>query len=230
VKSLDPVNATTVGHTFSEDLELSPDVDVFSFHDYQGTRRRVEESYVRAEAIARKYDKPLINSEMACVRRAYPYDMALEICERHKIGWYVFELMIPGDWSDVHGLVYSDGTVRDPSIIAAIYGWHRKRDPETSIKENPNREGQVQRALNELKQALDGGGRGRESASTDELLEAAEYCANLLEAAQMVAMREPPTARIRSWRSQPPKERDRAAIREFASELGETLRKQCNLP
>jgi hypothetical protein len=31
--------------------------------------------------------------------------------------------------------------------------------------------------------------------STDDLLEAAEYCANLLEAAEMVPMHEPPTAK-----------------------------------
>jgi hypothetical protein len=137
--------------------------------------------------------------------------------------------MVSGGWSDVHGLVYPDGTVRDPSIIAAIYGWHRNRDLNTSIKENPNREGHVQKALDQLKAALDEGSGRRRLSSTDNILEAAEYCANLLEAAQMVPMREPPTAKILFWRSQPPEERDQEAIRKFAYELGQTLKKCCNM-
>ena len=229
VRSLDPVNAITIGHTFAKDLEWCTDVDVFSFHDYLPIRQKVEESYVLAEEIARKYNKPVLNSEIACVCRANPYDMALDICERHKMGWYVFELMISGGWSDVHGLVYPDGTVRDPSIIAAIYGWHRNRDLNTSIKENPNREGHVQKALDQLKAALAEGNGRRRSSSTDDILEAAEYCANLLEAAQMVPMHEPPTAKIQFWRSQPPEKRDQQAIRKFAYELGQTLKECCNM-
>ncbi|MBP8304077.1 MAG: hypothetical protein KBE04_08120 [Phycisphaerae bacterium] len=238
LKSLDPVNATTIGHTFARDIEWCPDVDVFSFHDYLPTRAQVENSYLEAEAIAKKYSKPVLNSEIACVCRANPYDMALEICERHKMGWYVFELMIGGGWSDVHGLVYPDGTVRDPSIIAALYGWHRNRDLNTSIQENPNREGHVQKAMDQLEAALGStsrggrGGRGRGPAApvnTDAVLEAAEYCANLLEAAQMVPMHEPPTARIQFWRSQPPEKRDAEAIRKFAFELGRTLKEWCNM-
>jgi len=238
VKSLDPTNATTIGHTFAKDIEWCADVDVFSFHDYSPTRAKVEENYVLAKEIAKKHNKPLINSEMACICRANPYDVALEAAERHKIGWYVFNLIVtPGGWGDVHGLVYPDGTIRDPSIIAAIYGWHRNRDLSTAVKENPNREGHVQRAIDQLKTALGpgsrgGGRRGRGAApplNTDAVLEAAEYCANLLEAAQMVPMHEPPTAKIRQWRSQPADQRDQEAIRKFALELGQTLEKQCDM-
>jgi hypothetical protein len=42
-------------------------------------------------------------------------------------------------------------------------------------------------------------------------------------------MREPPTARIQFWRSQPPEKRDEAAIRKFAYELGQTLKESCNM-
>ncbi len=243
VKSVDPVNATTIGHTFAKDIEWCTNVDVFSFHDYSPTRQKVEDSYVQAEAIAKKYNKPLLNSEMACVCRANPYDVSLEIAERHKVGWYVFQLIVtPGGWGDVHGLVYRDGTIRDPSIIAAIYGWQRNRDLNSMIVENPNREGHVQKALNQLRTALGPaprGGRGGRGArgrgespapvNTDAILEAAEYCANLLEAAQMVPMREPPTAKIQHWRSQPAEQRDQEAIRKFALELGQTLEKQCDM-
>ncbi len=238
VKSLDPTNATTIGHTFARDLEWCTNVDVFSFHDYSETRQRIETNYVLAETISKKYGKPLINTETACVCRANPYDVALEVAERHKVGWYVFQLMVtPGGWGDVHGLVYRDGTIRDPSIIAAIYGWHRNRDLNSAVPENPNREGHVRKALDQLRAALgDGsrgsGARGRGPAApvnTDAILEAAEYCANLLEASQMVPMHEAPTAKIQFWRSQAPDQRDPAAIRKFAVELGRTLEEWCNM-
>lgn len=225
VRSKDPVNAITVGHTIPENLHWSPDVDVLSFHDYASTRKLMERNYTLAEAFAKKHGKPLINSELGCVCRANPYDVALEACERHKIGWYVFNLMIEGGWSDVHGIVYPDGTVRDPSIVAALYGWHRKRDLRTSIVENSNREDGARRALARLENALDRPTReGGEIDPTDTILEAAEFCANLLEAAQLVPMREPPSAKILRWRSQARGERDIKAIRGFALEIRDKVR------
>lgn len=233
VKKLDPVNAVTVGYAFSEELENSADlVDVLSFHDYLGTRQRVENSYRVAEETSKKYgNKPVLNSEMACIARSNPYDMALEICARHKMGWYVFELVIEGYWSEVHGLVYPDGTIRDPSIIAALFGFYRNRDLKTSIRPDPNREGRANRALEELEAALkdDPSVFHHRKTSTDKILEAAEYCANFLEAAEMVPMYEPPTAKIKFWREQAEEERDRDAIRAFAYELGLTLKKQCGI-
>ncbi len=202
VKKIDPKNAITIGHTFPADIRLAADlVDVICFHDYLGTRKRVEESYATAEKFSKQYNKPLINSELGCIGRANPYDMALEICENHKAGWYVFELMVSGYWSDIHGLVYPDGTIRDPSIIAAIYGFHRNRDLKTSIKPNPNKENNVNAGLKMLENALKDDVRQFRArrTSTDEILEAAEYCANLLEASEMVPMYDPPTARIRAW-------------------------------
>jgi len=45
-----------------------------------------------------------------------------------KVGWYIWELMIVREgWGPVHGVFYEDGTVRDPSIAAAIMGFFRKR-------------------------------------------------------------------------------------------------------
>jgi len=49
----------------------------------------------------------------------------LEISEKHKTGWYLFNLMISGYWGEVHGLFYPDGTIRDPAIIAAVMGFYR---------------------------------------------------------------------------------------------------------
>ena len=232
VKKLDPVNATTVGNTFPRYLEDTADlVDVLSFHDYLGTRKQVEASYQLAEEVAQKYHKPVLNSEMACIARANPYDMSIEICREHKMGFYVFELMIRGYWSTVHGIFYPDGTVRNPDIVAALLGFYRNRDLRTMVIPQPNREGRAAQALKELETALQGKPSvfGYRGSSTDDILEAAEHCANFLEAAQMVPMDEPPTARIKFWRSQPEEERDQAAIRAFAYQLGETLKKQCQL-
>jgi endo-1,4-beta-mannosidase len=95
VKNLDPVNATTVGYEKSISLEPTAElVDVLSFHEYTQTRASVEESYRVAEETAKKHgDKPRLSTETACIARANPYDMVLEISEKHKTGWYVFELM-----------------------------------------------------------------------------------------------------------------------------------------
>ena len=65
--------------------------------------------------------------------------------------------------------------------------------------------------------------------STNKILDAAEYAANLLEAAEMVPMYEPPTAKIKFWREQPEAKRDRLAIRSFAYDLGLTLKKYCQI-
>jgi hypothetical protein len=232
VKELDPENTVTVGNTFVRDTEPTVDlVDVISFHDYLETRQRVENTYLQAEALAEKYGKPLINSELACLCRANPYDMALEICERHHVGWYLFWLMVEGYWGDVHGIVYPDGTVRDPAIVAAIYGFHRNRDIATRIRPNPNKEGHVHRALKLVQKALADETetfRHRRT-SSDDILEAAEYCANLLEGCEMVPMYEPPTAKILAWRQQPEEERDIDAIRAFAWDLAQTLKKWCQI-
>ena len=234
VKKIDPVNAVTVGYAFSSEMEDSADlVDVLSFHDYTPTRASVEDAYRTAEEIAKKYGKPLLNTETACIARANPYDEVLQIAEEHKTGWYLFNLMIGGYWGEVHGIFYPDGTVRDPSIVAAIMGFYRNRDLDTIVRALPNREGHAEKALQEIEDALkqDKGtlGHPRAAASMERILDAAEHAANLLEAAQMVPMNVPPTAQILYWRRQPPEKLDREAIRKLAYELGLELKKDCQL-
>lgn len=232
VKTLDPMNTTTVGHAFATDLETTGDlVDVLSFHDYTPLRSTIEEAYRIAAEVSKKTGKPMLNSETGCIGRANPYDMVLEIAGKHHTGWYLFNLMIEGYWGEIHGLFYPDGTIRDPVSIAAVMGFYRNRDLNAMIKPVPNREGQAERALKAIESALkDNPDAFRHSkTSTDIILDAAEYAANLLEAAEMVPMHVPPTARIKSWRAQPPAERDRDAIRAFAYDLGFLLKKHCLL-
>jgi tetratricopeptide (TPR) repeat protein len=243
VKKIDPVNAVTVGYWLPRFCENTADlVDVISFHDYLETRSRVEKSYAIAEEVSKKYNKPLINSELGAVGRSNPYDMALEICNEHHVGWYVYDLIISGYWSDIQGLVYPDGTIRDPSAIAAIYGFYSKRDLNTTIKIDLNRDKHPEKAIELLEKALRGDLDSLSDVyeitpfktsgnSVDDILEAAEYCANLLEGAGMAQMWEPPTAKIQTWRAMSVAERNAAKeeIREFAYNLAIQLKKYCEL-
>jgi hypothetical protein len=232
VRKLDPVNALTVGYEYSSQLDVAADLeDVISFHDYTPLRSTIEAAYRTAEEISTRYGKPMLNSETACIARANPYDVVLQIAEEHKTGWYLFNLIIQGYWGEVHGLFYPDGTIRDPAIIAAVMGFYRNRDLNTIVKPVPNREGHAERALKAIEAALtDDPNTFRHSkTSTDKLLDAAEYAANLLEAAEMVPMYVPPSAQIRYWREQPLEKRDRDAIRAFTYDLGLTLKRQCML-
>ncbi|MDE5740066.1 MAG: glycoside hydrolase family 5 protein [Bacteroidaceae bacterium] len=233
VRQLAPKNAITVGTTLSMNLEeASADlVDVLSFHDYSTTTAGMERSYEIAEKVAEKYKKPMLNSETGCMGRANPYDLAIQTCEKHGAGWYLFELMISGYWSDIHGIFYPDGTIRDPSIVAAIMGCFRNRDANTMIKERPNKEGYAQWAVRQVEEALkeETAMFNHRRASTDRILEAAEFCANLLESSQMIPMHDLPTAQIAAWRKQPANERDAQAIRRFTYDLAQKLKSYCQL-
>jgi len=232
VKKLDPVNATTVGYEKSNQLPGTSDlVDVLTFHEYTQLRSTMEAAYAFAEEQSKKFNKPMMNTETGCIARADPYDVILEISAKHKTGWYLFNLIIQGYWGEIHGLFYSDGTIRDPATIAAIMGCYRNRNLNTIIKPVPNREGHATKAIKAIEDALgDKPSTFSYSAnSTDKILDAAEYAANLLEGAEMVPMYVPPSAQIRYWREQLPEKRDRDAIRAFAYELALTLRKYCLL-
>jgi hypothetical protein len=226
VKELDPDGCITIGHTEACDLEPSAAwVDVLCFHDYRETRARIAENYDLAEALGRKYGKPVINSETCCNCRANPYDLAIKTCVDRQMGFYVFCLLAEGFWGEVHGLIYPDGTIRNPEAIAALYGFFINRSP-SRIKPNPNREGYVYKAIKGLEEALtDTRGLFKNvDRSSNEILEAAEYAANLLEANGMVATYDLPSAKILDWRAQQESERDMVAIRKFAYDLGKTLK------
>jgi len=224
VKELDPEGCITIGHTEACDLEPSSAwVDVITFHDYRETRARIAENYDLAEEVGRKYGKPVINSETCCLCRANPYDVELEMCRKYNVGYYLFELMVEPKgriWSRVHGIFYPDGTVRDPSIVAGIMGCFRNRS-ETFIYPDVNMEGHGDKAIAFAKEALD------RRAPQEDLLEAAEYIANLLESGELVPMAYPPTAKIFAWRRNPAD--DVNEVRAFLYDLIEKLRKACEI-
>ncbi len=190
-QELDPVTPVTIGATFADNMiEMGDAVDVLSFHDYSPTRAQVRANIEKAKAYAAKVGKPLVNSEMACIARANPYDVTLQEHMQAHVGWYIFELMITPGWGIVHGVFYPDGTVRDPSIVAALFGIFRNRESAV-IDEVPDRENHLTEAVAKNKKWL-------ADANPDWKmgLDLAETSANLLESAQISPMHDLPTRKI----------------------------------
>jgi hypothetical protein len=181
----------TIGFAFVPGMEeLADAVDVLSFHDYMQNRAVIRANIARAKAYAAKVGKPVFNTEIGCVGRANPYDVTLEEHTSAGVGWYIWELMITARWGTVHGVFYPDGSVRDPAIPAAILGFFRNRN-QAAVLEDPDREQWVTKAVAKARRWLAG-----PQSKWEEGLDVAETAANLLEAAQLTAMREPPTRTV----------------------------------
>lgn len=212
---LDPNTPVTIGFAFVPGMEeLADSVDVLSFHDYMQNRATIRANIQRAKQFAAKVGKPLFNTEIGCVGRANPYDVTIQEHNNAGVGWYIWELMMTRQWGTVHGVFYPDGTVRDPSIAAAVLGLFRNRGPEI-IPEDVDREGWVTKAVGNARQWL-----AQPDASWQEGLDIAEMAANLLEAAQLIAMREPPTRTVDLMRQGKP---DAAALRDVLRKYIEIL-------
>lgn len=208
MKKLDTEHRITVGVTRSRLgniptlQEIGPDIDVLSIHDYGPNRLSIREHIDDALKFAQQFQKPVLISELGCLARINPYDMALEICQEVGIGWYLWELMIgTGYWRDVHGVVYPDGTVRDPSIVAAIRGFFRKRTGQT-IAPALDKEHNATHALLLAKEWL-----GTADADYTEGLKILEQIANLLEAGELVPMNKPPSIKVLSLSERSPANR-----------------------
>jgi hypothetical protein len=112
-----------------------------------------------------------------------------------KVGWYIWELMIVRKgWGTVHGVFYEDGSVRDPSIAAAIMGFFRKRTTDI-LPSVPDNEGWITRITYQGDNWLSDPQPEWETG-----LNIAETEAHLLEAGQLTAMRIPPTWEVRMLR------------------------------
>lgn len=228
LRELDDDTPITVGHEKAAHLESTNDlVDVIAFHDYLTTRREIEEVFIAAgKASEEQGGKPVVNNEMGCIGRANPYELELQYCQKYHYGYYIFCLIIEGFWGPLHGIMYPDGTIRDPSIVAAILGFYRNRS-ESRILPQGNREQFAQKAVDRVKKALSI--RGIESlflkkeAPLDEILDAAEMCVNILECCEIVPMDNPPSVQLLRYREMPEEKRDRNEIRKFAYEQAKKL-------
>lgn len=193
---LDHATPVTIGTAYVPGMEQLADcVDVLQFHDYSSTRARIRANIARAKRFAAEAGKPVLNGEIGCVARANPYDIALQEHMSAGVGWYIWELMIVRKgWGTIHGVFYEDGTVRDPALVAALLGCFRNRSSGI-LPTVPDQEGWVTRVVSDAMDWL-----GRPDATPDQGLDLAEEAANLLESAQLVAMREPPTRRVELFR------------------------------
>jgi hypothetical protein len=112
-----------------------------------------------------------------------------------KVGWYIWELMIVREgWGTVHGVFYEDGSVRDPSIPAAIMGFFRKRSADI-LPSVPDQEGWITRIIDQSNEWFQ-----NPEASWKQGLDIAETAAHLLEAGELTAMRIPPTWEVKMLR------------------------------
>lgn len=196
---LDPVTPVTIGATFAENMiEMGDAVDVLSFHDYSATRAKIRANIATAKAYAEKVGKPLINTEIGCIARANPYDVTLEEFQNAHVGWYIWELMITGQWGTVHGVFYPDGTVRDPVIVAALMGFFRNRG-EKVVEDVPDRENHLTEAVANNKKWL-----ADPNADWHTGLDLAEVSVNLLEASQLIAMHDLPSRKVMLMRKGEP--------------------------
>ncbi len=189
---LDPRTPVTIGMAFVPGMEeLADDVDVLEFHDYSPTREEIRANILRAQQFAAKVGKPVVDGEIGCIARANPYDVTLQEHMNAGMGWYIWELMIVRKgWGPIHGVFYADGTVRDPSIPAAILGFFRNRGPDI-LPSVVDQEGHVTEVVTNGKKWLE-----EPQPSWEEGLNLAETAANLMEAGQLVPMRDPPTRQV----------------------------------
>lgn len=227
VKELDPGSFVTLGCASAAEAEKTePCVDVLSFHDYSGTRREIESNYARMETFGNRVGKGVMQTETGCTAYGNGYDMALEACERHKFGWFFFNLVISGYTETFHGVFYDDGTVRDPSAIAAMMGCYRQRDLGKIIPASPVKPGKEDR-LDAVIATLRGeiAKAGSNGKMHEKLFDGMERAANYLETCELVPMNVPPTARIDAWRKmdEPPVDK----VRSFAAALAGKLEKHC---
>jgi hypothetical protein len=212
---LDPVTPVTIGATFADNMiEMGEAQDVLSFHNYLATRAAIRADIAKAKAYAAKVGKALIDTEIGCIARANPYDVALEEHMKANVGWYIWELMITRDWGSVHGVFYPDGTVRDPTIVAALFGMFRNRGDD-AVPAVPDREDLVTRAVANNRRWL-----ADASADWSAGLDLAEISANLLEAAQLIATDGPPTRTVELLRKGAPNTTAlRAALEKYTALL-----------
>lgn len=191
-REFDRNTPVTIGWAFVDGMIQSADyVDVLQFHDYMQTREQIRGNINKAKEFAARVKKPLINGELGCIARANPYDITLQEHMNAKVGWYIWELMIVRKgWGNVHGVFYDDGSVRDPSIAAAIMGFFRKRSADI-LPSVPDKEAWITKISDQADKWL-----ANPEASWKEGLDIAETAANLLEAGELTAMIIPPTQEV----------------------------------
>ncbi|MGF1756421.1 hypothetical protein L4D76_00365 [Photobacterium sagamiensis] len=200
MKETCPAAKLTCGVADASEIEKMADkVDIITFHDYSPTRAKIKEKIALARKIAESKGKEFFCTEMCCTARSNPYDAVIGVFEEENVGFVIWELMIGSAmWKDIHGVVYPDGTVRDPSIAAALLGFFRNRNPETIIPTYTDKEHHSTKVIVEAKTLLreEFSPYGDYKEYIGRVLSCAETIANQLECAEAVPMNELPSVHI----------------------------------
>jgi hypothetical protein len=198
MRTLNPAVKITCGVAESKEIPLIAErVDFISFHDYSSTRAAISQTIAQASAYGDHYSKPILCTEMGCLARGNPYDMCIQAYSEHKVGFIIWELMIGKNmFPDIHGVVYPDGSVRDPSIAAALIGFFRHRGV-SAIAPFINKENNSTKIIINAKALLCEEANPYDGQEyIDRLLICAEVVANHLECGELVPMCHPPSAKV----------------------------------
>ena len=148
-KQQDLQKPITVGHAVVEYIPKTIDlVDVVSVHSYSPYAEWLDNDLDLAFTYADRANKPVIVSEFGNPGAGQPYEMALDVIERRKIGFYFWELMIGKvQFREMSGIVYRAGTIREPAAVARLLGFPVKGEGGIPLKQAPD--------ASELKRLLD---------------------------------------------------------------------------
>lgn len=198
VHELDNSHPITCGVAHVAEVPIVAEkMDIISFHDYSETRGEIRGNIKKMKEFSEQYKKPLLCSETGCLARSNPYDVTLQIFNEEKIGYVMWELMIGKSmWRDIHGVVYPDGSLRDPSVVAALHGFFRNRTQEV-IPTNVNKEGTAKKAIDKAKALLNENVPPFNNQEyIDRALMCAESIANQLECCELIPMSDLPSTKV----------------------------------
>ncbi len=132
VKQADPTHPITVGHAVPEYIPQTMDqVDVLSIHSYLTYEEWLQGDIDLAVGYAKQAGKPVIFTEFGNSGAGQKYEAALDVIERNGLGFFLWELMIAKmQFNDQQGLVYPDGTIREPAAVARVLGFRVKGEDE----------------------------------------------------------------------------------------------------
>ena len=127
-RELDPSHPITVGEAVVEYLPRTSDlIDILSVHSYASDPDGFRQDLELARHYGRSSGKPVVVTECGNPGAGQKYEMVFEVLGKEGMGFYFWELMIGKmQFREMAGLVYPDGSVREPSAVAALLGFPAK--------------------------------------------------------------------------------------------------------
>jgi len=125
VKEIDPQHPITVGHAVAEYIPRTSDlVDFVSLHSYSPRESWFRADIDLARRLGAERGKPMVITECGSPGFGQPYPLVIRVAGEERVGFYMWELMIGKImFRDSQGVIYPDGTTRDPETVAALLGF-----------------------------------------------------------------------------------------------------------